>query len=156
MKHIDQNIVLDEIDKKIIQFLSENARRPITEIGRNLLISGAAVHQRIRKLEEARVIIGSRIEINTEALGYTTTAFIGIYVDKAAHITTAVSKLKGIAEVTECYYTTGNWSVLIKIKCKDNQHLMELLSKQVQKIPGISRTETYICLNQQIDREIAL
>ena len=62
MKHIDQNIVLDEIDKKIIQFLSENARRPITEIGRNLLISGAAVHQRIRKLEEARVIIGSRIE----------------------------------------------------------------------------------------------
>ena len=156
MKRINQNIVLDDTDKKIIHSLSQNARRSIMEIGRNIPISGAAVHQRIRKLEDAGVITGSRIEINTEALGYTTTAFIGIYLDKAAHNATAVSKLKNIPEITECYYTTGNWSVLIKIKCKDNQHLMELLSKQVQKIPGISRTETYICLNQQIDREINL
>jgi len=132
MKRINQNIVLDDIDKKIIQFLSENARRSIMEIGRKIPISGAAVHQRIKKLEDAGVITGSRIEINTEALGYTTTAFVG------------------------CYYTTGNWSVLIKIKCKDNHHLMELLSQQVQTIPGISRTETYICLNQQIDRGISL
>jgi len=156
MKRINQNIILDDTDKEIIQSLSENARRSIMEIGRKTLISGAAVHQRIKKLEDAGVITGSRIEINTEALGYTTTAFIGIYLDKAAHNANAVNKLKKIPEITECYYTTGNWSVLIKIKCKDNHHLMELLSKQIQTIPGISRTETYICLNQQIDRQISL
>ena len=156
MKRINQNIVLDDTDKKIIQFLSENARRSIMEIGRKIPISGAAVHQRIKKLEDAGVITGSRIEINTEALGYTTTAFVGIYLDKAAHNANAVNKLKKIPEITECYYTTGNWSVLIKVLCRDNEHLMSVLNKEIQSISGVSRTETFISLNQQIERQIKI
>ena len=81
-------------------------------------------------------------------------AFVGIYLDKAISNPEAVKQLKKIPEVLECHYTTGNWSILIKILCKDNEHLMHLLNKEIQSIAGVSRTETFISLNQQIDRQI--
>ena len=81
-------------------------------------------------------------------------AFIGIYLDKASHNSEAVAMLNKIPEVTSCYYTTGDWSLLIKLTCRDNNHLSALLSDKIQKIPGISRTETYICLKHQIERQI--
>jgi Lrp/AsnC family transcriptional regulator for asnA, asnC and gidA len=66
----------------------------------------------------------------------------------------AVAQLQKINEVLECHYTTGDWSILVKILCKDNEHLMNLLNNQIQKIAGISRTETFISLDQQIARQI--
>ena len=83
-------------------------------------------------------------------------AFIGIFLDKAMNNREAVFKLNEIPEVIECHYTTGNWSVFIKVLCKDNEHLMSLLNSKIQKIPGVSRTETFISLNQQIFRQIAV
>ena len=67
-----------------------------------------------------------------------------------------IPHLKKIPEILECHYTTGNWSVLIKILCKNNEHLMTLLNKQIQSINGVSRTETFISLEQQIDRQISI
>ena len=118
--------------------------------------SGASIHQRVRKLENAGIISGSYIKINEEKLGYTTHAFIGIFLDKASDNSQAVAMLNKIPEVTSCYYTTGGWSLLIKLTCRDNNHLSALLSDKIQKIPGISRTETYICLKHQIERQIKL
>ena len=89
-------------------------------------------------------------------LGFKTMAFIGVYLDKAMNNSTAVNKLNQIPEILECHYTTGNWSIFIKIMCKDNEHLMNLLNNKIQNIPGISRTETFISLDQQISRQIAL
>jgi Lrp/AsnC family transcriptional regulator for asnA, asnC and gidA len=84
-------------------------------------------------------------------------AFIGIYLDKAIiNNPEAVKNLKLIPEVIECHYTTGDWSIFIKILCKDNQHLMNILNDKIQAINGVSRTETYISLEQQIDRQIDL
>ena len=64
--------------------------------------------------------------------------------------------MKTIPEILEYHYTTGNWSVLIKILCKDNEHLMLILNKKIQSIEGVSRTETFISLEQQIDRQISI
>jgi Lrp/AsnC family transcriptional regulator for asnA, asnC and gidA len=72
-----------------------------------------------------------------------TTPWLGVYLDKAARNLEAVKELKKIPEVLECHYTTGNWSILIKIICKDNQHLMNLLNTKIQTIEGVSRTETF-------------
>ena len=156
MKLINQNIYIDGIDKKILRALMEDARTPILEIARNVGVSGAAIHQRLRKLENAKLISGSKFVINTKVLGYTTMAFIGIYLDKAMNNPDAVKQLKKIPEVLECHYTTGNWSILIKVLCKDNEHLMHLLNKEIQTISGVSRTETFISLDQQLDRQIKI
>ncbi|MCK5401851.1 MAG: Lrp/AsnC ligand binding domain-containing protein [Flavobacteriaceae bacterium] len=156
MKLVNKNPYIDGIDKTILRALMKDARTPILEIARQIGISGAAIHQRLRKLENSELISGSKFIINPKVLGYTTMAFIGIFLDKAVSNPQAVKQLKKIPEVLECHYTTGNWSILIKVLCKDNEHLMHLLNKNIQSIKGVSRTETFISLEQQIDRQIKI
>ncbi|RLD29729.1 MAG: transcriptional regulator [Bacteroidetes bacterium] len=156
MKVINQSILIDGIDKMILRSLMKDARTPILEIARQVGISGAAIHQRLRKLENSELISGSKFIINPKVLGYTTMAFIGIFLEKAVSNPQAVKQLKKIPEVLECHYTTGNWSILIKVLCKDNEHLMNLLNKEIQSIKGVSRTETFISLEQQIGRQIKI
>ena len=150
------SIKIDGIDKEILRFLMADAKKTILEIAKSIGISGASIHQRLRKLEASGVIIGSKCIVNAKALDYNTMAYIGIYLDKAMSNPSAVSALKKIPEVLECHYTTGNWSILIKVLCKDNEHLMRLLNKEIQQIKGVSRTETFISLEQQIDRQIGI
>lgn len=156
MKINHLQIEIDGIDKEILRNLMEDARKPILQIANKLGISGAAIHQRLKKLEQAGVISGSKYVVNNKVLGYKTMAFIGIYLDKASSNTETVKELKKIPEVLECHYTTGNWSILTKIICRDNEHLMQLLNDKIQSIKGVSRTETYISLEQQIERQIQL
>jgi Lrp/AsnC family transcriptional regulator for asnA, asnC and gidA len=156
MKLNSQTVEIDGIDKEILRDLMEDARKPILQIANKIGISGAAIHQRMRKLELSGVIMGSKFIVNNKVLGYSTMAFVGVYLDKAARNLEAVKELRKIPEVLECHYTTGNWSILIKIICRDNEHLMQLLNKKIQPIEGVSRTETFISLEQQIERQIQL
>ena len=156
MKISEQNISVDGIDKIILRLLSQDARTPIMMLSKATGISGAAVHQRLKKLEKAAIISGSQIILNPKILGYKTLAFIGIYLDKAIRNPEAVKQLEQIDEVIECHYTTGNWSIFVKLLCKDNEHLMELLNKKIQSVEGVSRTETFISLQQQLNRQLKL
>jgi len=155
LKIIKQSVTIDGIDKIIIKNLLQNARTPIQVIASVAGISGAAVHQRLKKLEKAKVISGSQIILNPKILGFKTVAFIGVYLDKAIRNPEAVKQLKNIPEVIECHYTTGNWSIFAKLLCRDNEHLMELLNKNIQSVEGVSRTETFISLEEQINRQVS-
>ena len=115
MKVNDKGIYIDGIDKKILRALMEDARTPVLEIARNVGISGAAIHQRLKKLEKSGLLAGSKFIVNPKVLGYTTMAFVGIYLDKAVSNPEAVKQLQKIPEVIECHYTTGHWSIFIKI-----------------------------------------
>ena len=156
MKKKDTLVIIDGIDKKILRALMEDARTPILEIARNVGISGAAIHQRLKKLEKSKLISGSKFIINPKILGYSTLAFVGIYLDKAANLDDVIRALKKIPEVTECHYITGVYSIFIKMLCKDNTHLMYLLSHNIQPISGVLRTESLISLEQQIERQIKI
>ena len=156
MKITNKIISVDKIDKIIIKGLIENARISIMQLSKLAGISGAAVHQRLKKLENSNLITGSKISLNAKLLGFKTIAFVGVFLDKAMINTEAVKKLDEIPEILECHYTTGNWSIFLKILCRDNEHLMNILNKKIQTIKGVSRTETFISLNQQIDKQISL
>ncbi len=156
MKIKNDELIIDGIDKIILRQLMKDARKPILEIARKVGISGAAIHQRLRKLEKSGLLAGSKFVIDPKVLGYRTMAFIGVYLERAANNARAVRQLEDIPEVIECHYTTGNWSILIKILCKNNEDLMILLNKKIQAIDGVSRTETFISLQQQIDRQIKI
>ena len=154
MKLVEKKALLDGIDKIIIRYRLEEARTPIQILAKACGISGAAIHQRLKKLENTGVISGSQIILNPKVLGFNTIAFIGIYLDKAIRNPEAVQQLKNIPEVVECHYTTGNWSIFVKLLCRDNEHLMQLLNKNIQSIEGVSRTETFISLQEQISRQV--
>ena len=156
MKITNKIISVDKIDKIIIKGLINNARISIMQLSKLAGISGAAVHQRLKKLENSNLITGSKINLNAKLLGFKTIAFVGVFLDKAMINTEAVKKLDEIPEILECHYTTGNWSIFLKILCRDNEHLMNILNKKIQTIKGVSRTETFISLNQQIDKQISL
>ncbi|KAB1068358.1 AsnC family transcriptional regulator [Tamlana haliotis] len=149
-----KTIAIDGIDKKILRVLTEDARTPILEIARNVGISGAAIHQRLKKLEKSNLLSGSKFIINPKVLGYSTMAFVGIYLDKAANTDEVIKALKRYPEVLECHFTTGNYNLFIKLLSVDNAHLMHLLNKNIQSIEGVLRTESLISLDQQIDRQI--
>ncbi len=100
--------------------------------------------------------MGSKFVLNPKILGYKTVAFVGIFLDTSSTYKEALKRLKEIDEVIESHYTTGNYAVFVKILCRDNEHLMQVLNKQIQAIKGVSRTETFISLDQQIDRQIKI
>ena len=147
---------IDGIDKIIIKSLLNDARTPILSIAREVGVSGAAIHQRLRKLEKSKLIDGYKMVINPKILGYSTTAFIGVFLDSSSLYSSAIKRLKEIPEIIESHYTTGNYAIFIKVLCKNNEDLMQLLNKDIQNIKGVSRTETFISLDQQIDRQITI
>lgn len=155
MKKKDQLTTIDGIDKKILRTLMDDARTPILEIARNVGISGAAIHQRLRKLEKSGLIAGSKFEVNPEVLGFDTMGFVGVYFDKAADAPMIIKLLQRVPEVLECHYTTGNWNVFLKVLCKSNDHLMKVLNT-IQEISGVSRTETFISLSELFHRQVKI
>jgi len=152
----DLNVKIDGIDKIILNQLMLDARTPILSIAREIGISGAAIHQRLRKLEASGLISGSKFVINPKVIGYKTMAFVGIFLDSSSKYKDAIKRLNEIDEVIESHYTTGNYAIFVKIICKDNEHLMQVLNHQIQHIKGVARTETFISLDQQIDRQIKI
>lgn len=151
-----QKVQIDATDRKILSFLIKNARTPFLEIARSCGISGAAIHQRIRKLEDAGIISGSKFIVKPKAVGFDICAFVGVLLDKAHIYKNVIREIEKIPEIVECHFTTGTWALLLKIYCVDNQHLMNVLVNTLQNIPGVARTETFISLDQTIDREFSI
>ncbi|HIP48238.1 MAG TPA: AsnC family transcriptional regulator [Lutibacter sp.] len=152
----DKSLYIDGIDKIILEHLTQDARAPILGIAREVGISGAAIHQRLRKLKKSGLLKGSQFIIDPKVLGYKTLAFVGIFLSTSSNYKEAILKLEDIPEIIESHYTTGNYSIFIKLLCKDNEHLMQILNKKIQLIKGVARTETFISLDQHIDRQIGI
>jgi len=148
--------LIDETDKKILYYLSRNARMPFLEIARECGISGAAIHQRVKKLEDNGVIEGSRFIVKPQALNLKVCAYVGVQLAKADRLSAVIEELGNIKEVVECHFITGKYALLVKVFCKDNEKLMEILVNTFQNIDGVSSTETFISLDQAIDRQIEI
>ena len=145
---------IDEIDQKILSFLVKNARMPFLEIARECGVSGAAIHQRVKRLEANGVITGSRLLVKPQALGLNICAFVSVSLSEASKYNEVVASLRQIPEVVECHFVTGKYALLVKLYCFDNDHLMEVLLNTIQKIPFIQATDTMIALDEAIDRQV--
>lgn len=147
------NYHLDSVDKKIIYMLMDNAKTSLAHISKNVGISTTAVHQRIKKLEQAGVIENSISFLNPRKIGFKVVSYIGMFLEQPSHYPEVVKALNDVNEVVEAHYTTGNYTIFLKVLCRDNDHLMEILNK-LQKMKGVTRTETFISLEQSINRQL--
>ena len=145
---------IDKLDKKILGILSQNARMPVKDVAAKCGVSRAAIHQRVQHLVENGVITGSGYYINPKSLGYTTCTYVGLNLERGSMYKEVVARLNTIPEIIECHFTTGPYTMLLKLYAKDNEQLMDLLNNQMQSIPGVVSTETLISLEQSIKREI--
>ncbi len=150
---MNTKVNLDATDRKILKFLVGNARMPYLEIARECGISGAAIHQRIKKLEDSGVILGSRMTVDPKKLGLDVCAFINIRVHDPNMSMSVAEKLKLIPEIVECHFITGTYNVMVKLYCIDNDHLMRTIFDGVLRTQGVSTTQTYISLTEAFQRE---
>jgi len=153
---MEEGLQIDSLDRKIIKMITKNARVPYLEVARECHVSGAAIHQRIQKLTKLGVITGSKFTIEPKKIGYKTCAYMGIFLEQASLYNNVLEELKKIQEITQCHFTTGNYSVFIKIFARDNEHLKTILSDKIQLISGIARTETFISLEEGFNRSIPI
>ena len=147
---------IDNLDKKILKIIMRNARIPSKDVALECNVSRAAIHQRIQRMIDMNVITGSGYNVNPKALGYATCTYIGVTLEKGAMYRDVVPELEKIEEVVECHFTTGPYTMLIKLYARDNEHLMELLNDRIQNIHGVTSTETLISLEQSLKREIPI
>lgn len=147
---------IDNLDKKILEIISCNARIPFKDVAAQCGVSRAAIHQRVQHLVDMGVIVGSGYHVNPASLGYNTCTYVGITLEKGSMYKTVVKEFQRIPEIVECHFTTGPFTMLIKLYARDNAHLMELLNTNLQEIPGVISTETLISLNQSIKKEVPI
>lgn len=147
---------IDHLDKKILEIISLNARIPFKDVAAECGVSRAAIHQRVQRLIDMGVIVGSGYHVNPKSLGYSTCTYVGIKLEKGSMYKNAVKELMKIPEVVECHFTTGPYTMLTKLYARDNEHLMELLNSRLQEIPGVMATETLISLEQSIKKELPI
>lgn len=147
---------LDKLDFQIIQAMMEDAEISYADLGKKLFVSGGTIHVRIKKLEELNVVKGKRLSVDLKSLGYDVIAFIGIYLEKSSLYDAVAKELKRIKQIVRLNYTTGNYSMFAEIVCKDIQELRFVLHDELQKIKGIERTETFISLEESLDRNVVV
>lgn len=147
---------LDDLDIQILDILIKDSRTPYLEIARKCHVSGGTIHVRMKKMEDLGIIQGTKLILNNAKLGYDVCCFIGIYLDKASAFNDVLNELDKIKEVVELHYTTGEYSIFIKVICKSISDLQHLLMNKIQVISEIQRTDTFISLSQPIDRNIQL
>ena len=153
---MNANYQIDKLDKQILALLMMDATKPYTDIAKELVISGGTVHVRMKKLQDLGVVKGSQFVIDPTKVGYDICAFLGIFLERGSEYHDAVNRMKKIPEIVELHYTTGMYSMFAKIICRDTNHLREVLNEKIQTIKGVSRTETFISLEESIRRQIKL
>ena len=147
---------IDELDRRILQIITRNARIPFKDIADDCGVSRAAIHQRVQKMYDTGVIIGSGYQVNPKMLGYSLCVFVGITLEKGSFYNDVIAELEQIPEVVESQFTLGSFSMLIKLYAHDDRHLMELLNSKIQVIPGVSKSETLTSLEQRINRPLPI
>ena len=147
---------IDNLDRQILDIITRNARIPSKDVAIECGVSRAAIHQRIQRLIDLNVIVGSGYNVNPKILGFQTCTYIGVKLEKGSMYKDVVPELEKIPEVVECHFTTGPYTMLCKLYARDNEHLMELLNSKIQEIPGVTATETLISLEQSLKREIQI
>lgn len=149
----DERYPLDKVDIEILRRLQENARMAYQDIADELLISSGTVHGRLAKLREAGVVVGSKIVVDPRTIGLEVTSFIGVNLRSASDLPKALEIMRGFDEVVEVHYTTGQYGLFVKVMVESTKALHLFLLNKLQSIQEIHSTETFVSLDNPINRE---
>jgi Lrp/AsnC family transcriptional regulator for asnA, asnC and gidA len=145
---------IDELDKRILKIITQNARIPFKDVAEQCEVSRAAVHQRVQRLFDIGVIVGSGYQVNPKMLGYNLCVYVGLTLERGYMYKQVCEELEKIPEVVESQFTLGAYSMLIKLYAHDDKHLLHLLNARIQTIAGVANTETLTTLDESINRSL--
>ncbi len=149
------NIQIDDMDARILSAMSTDSRRSYADVGSEVGLSTAAVHERVRKLVERGVIRRFSLSVEPQALGLAFTAFVAIRNDGGIHCREVAPRLREIPEVQELHSVAGEYDFLAKIRAPHARALEDVLYA-IKSIPGVARTTSTVVLNTEFeDRPLA-
>ena len=144
------NIQTDDIDARIISALGADGRRSYADVGAEVGLSTAAVHERVKKMLDKGVIRRFSISVDPERVGLNFTAFVAIRNDGGAHCRDIAPRLRGIPQVEELHSVAGEHDFLAKIRTTHARGLEDVLY-QIKAIPGVARTTSTVVLNTEFE-----
>jgi Lrp/AsnC family transcriptional regulator for asnA, asnC and gidA len=147
---------LDEIDRRILSLLVQDAKLPYSEVARQLHVSGGTIHSRMARLEELGIVRGATLDLDLAKVGFGIQAFLGIFLLKSSFCDSVIAQLRDIPEVMSVHFTTGSYNLFARLACRDTQHLRNVLHDRVQQVEGVERTETLISLEEVFSRAVQL
>lgn len=153
---MSDTVILDKLDRQILNSLLHNAKTPYAELAKKYAVSPATIHVRVEKLRQQGIITSTQISVDHRKLGFDVCCFIGIILKSARDYPTALTKLNALDEVVEAWYTTGHYSIFIKVMCRSIDALQLVLIKKIQTIDEIQSTETLISLQNPISRPVTV
>ena len=148
--------IIDELDKKILKIITQNARIPFKDVAEQCGVSRAAIHQRVQRMFDIGVIVGSGYQVNPKMLWYNLCVYIGLTLERGNMYKQVCAELEKIPEVVESQFTLGAYAMIIKMYAHDDKHLMHLLNTKIQAIPGVASTETLTTLDESINRSLPI
>ena len=137
--------MIDALDRRIVDALVRDGRRPFVRIAAELGVSEASIRQRVARLTADGVMQITAVT-NPLKLGFGTVSMIGLTVDKA-RLGEACDALAALDEVTYLIACTGRYDVLAEVVCRDNRHLLEFLGDGLAGVPGLRDSETFMYLS---------
>ena len=147
---------MDDVDVRLVAALRADGRASYAELGRLVGLSGPAVQERIRRLEERGVITGYRATVDSAELGLGVTALIGILLSDSAGHDEVGERLESVAEVEDCWFIAGDEAYMLKVRVPDVAGLERLLGELV-RIDGVARTRTTLVLSTRWEgRQVAI
>jgi Lrp/AsnC family transcriptional regulator for asnA, asnC and gidA len=148
--------LIDNLDRDILGILIKDAKVPYTEIAKRLVVSPGTIHVRMKRMERLGIVKGATLELDPARIGYDLTAFVGIYLIKGSVYNEVIDEINQIPEIVEAHYTTGEYSIFIKIICRNTDHLREVIGEKIQSLKGVMRTETIISLGESIKKQVPI
>lgn len=153
---MEKNYPIDNLDREILSILIRDAKIPYTEIAKRLVVSPGTIHVRMKRMERLGIVKGATLEIDPSRIGYDLTAFVGIYLIKGSAYDEVIEEIEQIPEIVEAHYTTGEYSIFIKILCRNTDHLREVIGEKLQSLKGVMRTETIISLGESVKKQVPI
>ena len=144
---------LDELDKQILRMIAANARIPFLEVARACNVSGAAIHQRVQRLTNLGILIGTGYFMDPSKIGYETCAYIGLNLKNPTEFDKVMEEVQKIPEIVECHYTSGPYDLFVKIYARNNSHLLSIIHNRLQPL-GLSHTETIISFKETRQQQV--
>ena len=140
---------MDEIDALILSTLIDDGREAWSRIGERVGLTGPAVAERVKRLEDRHVIRGYAALVSSEAVGFPLTAFIAVTLETPAHRRGFLARIGALPEIQDCHHVTGDDDYLLKVRCRGPADLDRLLTEQLKGGPGIVRTRTQVVLRSE-------
>ncbi|MFX0161930.1 MAG: Lrp/AsnC family transcriptional regulator [Candidatus Hodarchaeota archaeon] len=141
-------MVVDELNKKIVEILRKNGRTSFTHIAEEISVSEATVRKRIKVLEEKKVILGYTVVLDPLKLGYNVVAMVGLDVDPRKFFFVS-EKIKELDEVKWVATSTGEHMLLMEVWAEDGQRLSRILTEKIGKIDGVQKVHSSLILEKQ-------